>query len=83
MARKRSKISFDSSAKKSGKNSKPNHSRRAQSALSDSRNHNQAKTHESYLNHSQSQRGVDISHLVIKSLIDFEQNKMKDAFLKK
>jgi hypothetical protein len=50
--------------------------------MSDSRNHKQTKAHEGYLNHSQSQRG-DISHLVVKSLIEFEQNKMKDAFLKR
>jgi len=63
LARKGVKASINESSKKSYKNQQIYHSRRAISAVSDSRSNN---------NHQiQIRPGVDISHLIVKSLIEF------------
>ena len=68
------KVSQNTSFKKSSKKQQFTQSRRAKSAVSDSRSQN---THQ-----ISSHPGVDISHLIIKSLIEFEESRKKNAFLK-
>ena len=63
LARSGFKVSQSGSYKKVGSNSQIHQSRRAMSAVSDSKSNS---THQ-----VQSHPGVDISYLIVKSLIDF------------